>query len=206
MREAGCGCNPMIDNEVMLFPQPDSPTNPSVSPRCRSKLTPSAALPIPRCVKKYVRKSRTESMMLAPEPLIASSSYSLPLDGGGPGWGGSCHSSPHPDLPPPRGGRRPGNNRYRAYSCRSLGSRMSRNQSPTILNDNTTSIMAIPGQTDTHHSVSTYLRPSATIPPQVGAGGGIPAPRKLSDASTTMAQPTCSVESTTTLLLTLGNR
>src|SRR6266540_2241125 len=43
------------------------------------------------------------------------------------------------------------------------------------------------------------------MPPHVGAGGGTPAPRKLSDASTTIAKPTWSVTRTTTLLTMFGS-
>ena len=38
-------------------------------------------------------------------------------------------------------------------------------------------------------ALAMWLRPSATIWPQEGVGGGIPAPRKLSEASTMMTNP-----------------
>src|SRR5690348_3658882 len=88
-----------------------------------------------------------------------------------------------------------------SQSCRSVGSRASRTQSPTRLNDSTTNMIASPGQTAIHHAWSSTSRPSATRFPQVGAGGGTPAPRKLSADSTTIPQPICSVASTTTLLM-----
>src|SRR6266446_4036646 len=89
-------------------------------------------------------------------------------------------------------------------SCRNVGSRASRTQSPKRLKDNTTSMIASPGQTAIHHAWSNTSRPSATRLPQVGAGGGTPAPRKLRADSTTIPQPICSVASTTTLLTRLG--
>src|SRR5918996_5892653 len=46
---------------VVVLPQPDSPTRPSVSPSLRVKLTPSTALTtrVPRKLKKCVCKSET---------------------------------------------------------------------------------------------------------------------------------------------------
>src|SRR5690606_4346780 len=55
----GCGTKPMMDRAVMLLPQPDSPTTPTVSPGYSWKLTPSTALTTPRSVKKCVRRFRT---------------------------------------------------------------------------------------------------------------------------------------------------
>src|SRR5690606_906733 len=49
----------MMDAAVMLLPQPDSPTTPTVSPGYSWKLTPSTALTTPRSVKKCVRRFRT---------------------------------------------------------------------------------------------------------------------------------------------------
>ena len=46
----------MIDSAVMLLPQPDSPTTPSVLPSSIAKLTPSTALTMPSWVKKWVRR------------------------------------------------------------------------------------------------------------------------------------------------------
>ena len=39
--------SPVMDKEVRLFPQPDSPTSPSVSPFPSSKLTPLTASKVP---------------------------------------------------------------------------------------------------------------------------------------------------------------
>src|ERR1700755_494808 len=49
----------MIDLAQTLLPEPDSPTMPSVSPACRSKLTPSTARTGPESVRNQVRRSRT---------------------------------------------------------------------------------------------------------------------------------------------------
>src|SRR5205823_5506610 len=55
----GCGTSRSSDRLVMVLPEPDSPTMPSVSPGATVKLTPSTALTTPRRVKKYVRRSST---------------------------------------------------------------------------------------------------------------------------------------------------
>src|SRR5439155_9291986 len=67
------------------------------------------------------------------------------------------------------------------HSCRSLGSSRSRSQSPNTLTDRTRRVIAMPGISDTHHASAMRPRPSNTISPQVGVGGGMPAPRKLND-------------------------
>ena len=46
--------SPMIVRQVTLFPEPDSPTMPSVSPRSRVNETPSTALTTPSSVWKLV--------------------------------------------------------------------------------------------------------------------------------------------------------
>src|SRR5688572_17104254 len=61
MRPGGCGTRPMMESAVTLLPQPDSPTMPSVRPRCRLKSTPSTARTSPRSVAKCVRSPRTSS-------------------------------------------------------------------------------------------------------------------------------------------------
>ena len=52
MRPGGSGMSRINDNMVTDLPEPDSPTMPSVSPRRRSKLTPSTALTVPQRVSK----------------------------------------------------------------------------------------------------------------------------------------------------------
>ena len=52
---------PSSASEVTLFPQPDSPTIPSVSPGAMSKETPLTAWMIPRPVQKRTSRSSTES-------------------------------------------------------------------------------------------------------------------------------------------------
>src|SRR5918993_2421310 len=51
----------MIDSEVTLLPQPDSPTTPSVWPGATEKLMPSTALTTPSARRKWVWRSRTSS-------------------------------------------------------------------------------------------------------------------------------------------------
>src|SRR5262249_7566751 len=74
----------------------------------------------------------------------------------------------------------------RAQSCRSFGSSVSRSQSPSRLKASTTRRIASPGKKDTHQALVTKSRPSAIIEPHAGVGGGMPAPRNDSDASTMM--------------------
>jgi hypothetical protein len=48
--------------------------------------------------------------------------------------------------------------------------------------------MVIPGKTDSHGDTSMYVvAPRFNIPPHEAMSGGIPTPKKLKDASTTMA-------------------
>ena len=53
--------SPRMDMAVMLLPQPDSPTTPSVFPSPMVKLIPSTALTVPSCVKKWVLRPLTSS-------------------------------------------------------------------------------------------------------------------------------------------------
>ena len=62
-------------------------------------------------------------------------------------------------------------------SCRNLGSRRSRSQSPKKLSDITTRKMAKPGQNEIHHASSINCLPSLTLLPHAGIGSGMPAPR-----------------------------
>src|SRR5215831_5698583 len=91
-----------------------------------------------------------------------------------------------------------------AHSCRSLGSSRSRSQSPNRLTDSTSKVMAMPGISATHQASASRPRPSEIIMPQVGVGGGMPAPRKLSEASAMMTTPMFSVTRTMKVLSTLG--
>ena len=50
---------PMIVRQVTLFPEPDSPTIPSVCPFSTENETPSTALTTPSSVRKDVRRSLT---------------------------------------------------------------------------------------------------------------------------------------------------
>jgi hypothetical protein len=57
----GFGLRLRIDIIVTLFPEPDSPTTPRVSPGRTANEMPSTAFTIPSSVLKYVRRSRTSS-------------------------------------------------------------------------------------------------------------------------------------------------
>src|SRR5262245_24054203 len=76
-RPGGEGTSPMTDREVTLFPQPDSPTRPTVLPRSTVKLTPSTARNSPRpvwkCVLRLRASSRGASMrsLLAPDIVVS---------------------------------------------------------------------------------------------------------------------------------------
>ena len=91
-----------------------------------------------------------------------------------------------------------------AHTCLRRGSSQSRSQSPKRLKASTTSMIAAPGITASHHALAMWLRPSATIWPHDGVGGGMPAPRKLSEASTMMTKPMCSVSRTMNVFMTFG--
>src|SRR6185503_2028082 len=91
-----------------------------------------------------------------------------------------------------------------AHSWRNLGSNRSRSQSPNRLTDRTSAVIASPGIRETHHASAMRPRPSETIRPQVGVGGGMPAPRKLSAASAKITTPMLSVSRTMNVLSTFG--
>src|SRR5579872_5581461 len=69
----------------------------------------------------------------------------------------------------------------------SRGSSRSRSPSPRRLMPSTVKKMHRPGNSASHQDVLMYVRPSASMLPQVGISGGTPSPRKLSDASEMMA-------------------
>ena len=60
------GLRPMIERQVTLLPQPDSPTIPRVFPFSTWNETPSTALTIPSSVRKYVLRSRTSRSAIRP--------------------------------------------------------------------------------------------------------------------------------------------
>src|SRR5262245_57851739 len=91
-----------------------------------------------------------------------------------------------------------------AHCCRNFGPSRSRNQSPNRYTARTSDVIANPGISETHHASAMRPRPSETISPQVGVGGGMPAPRKLSAASAIMTTPMLSVTRTMNVLSTLG--
>ena len=74
----------------------------------------------------------------------------------------------------------------RLSTCRSLGSRRSRTQSPRMFSESTVTRIAMPGRIETHQACSMRPRPSATITPHDGVGGGMPTPRNESAASSTI--------------------
>src|SRR3989442_4966759 len=75
MRPPGSGTRRRIDRDVIDWPEPDSPTMPSVSPRRTENVAPSTAFTTPRRVWIWVRSSLTSSSASA----IATG---IPPDGG----------------------------------------------------------------------------------------------------------------------------
>ena len=62
--------------------------------------------------------------------------------------------------------------------------------SPTRLNASTVMVIATPGNSTSHQGgTMPALSASASMLPQVGAGGGMPTPRKPSEASMMIATP-----------------
>src|ERR1700682_877206 len=57
----GSGTSRRMEKAVIVFPEPDSPTMPTVSPRPTLKLIPSTAWTMPREVKNCVRRSSTRN-------------------------------------------------------------------------------------------------------------------------------------------------
>ena len=51
----------MTEKPVMLLPEPDSPTRPTISPACTRRSTPSTAFTTPPWVKKWVCRPCTSS-------------------------------------------------------------------------------------------------------------------------------------------------
>ena len=91
-------------------------------------------------------------------------------------------------------------------SWRKRGSSLSLSQSPNKFSDMTVSIMATPGKVDIHQTPPANLsRPSETIDPQAGVGGGTPAPKKLRVDSKRITIPTWRVATTINVLIVPGN-
>src|SRR6516165_4948410 len=78
------------------------------------------------------------------------------------------------------------------HSAACRGSVAARSRSPTRLKASTVRNIAAAGKNAIDGAVSRLSRPSAIMPPQLGAGGGTPRPRKLSAPSTTMITATAS--------------
>ncbi|MNI53788.1 hypothetical protein D3C73_1086420 [compost metagenome] len=64
--------------------------------------------------------------------------------------------------------------------------------------------MAIPGKVATHQLVAKYCLPSLNIPPQETAGGFMPKPKKLREASIIIVVATLIVDMTIKEDMTLG--
>ena len=78
---AASGSNRSSESAVMLLPDPDSPTSPSVSPSRIWKLTPSTARVTPHLVKRWVCRSctsRTTLPALGPVLLTLSATHATP--------------------------------------------------------------------------------------------------------------------------------
>src|SRR6266404_2211826 len=94
---------------------------------------------------------------------------------------------------------------FQAYKLRSCGSSRTLSQSPSSCVASTTSKIPRPGRTVSHQSPTINIeRPSDSIEPQAGSGGGTPTPRKLSDASAMITTPIVRLASTIVEFSTLG--
>ena len=87
-----------------------------------------------------------------------------------------------------------------------LGSNASFRASPRRLNPITVTAIAIPGKVESHQALRSASRPSKTIWPQLGVGGGTPSPRKLREASARMIPPIRSVAATMMTVSVFGMR
>src|SRR5439155_26020902 len=76
------------------------------------------------------------------------------------------------------------------------GSSASRKPSPKRLKANTVRKIAIPGTIRTQGLISRTIRLAFRSQPQLGVGGCVPRPRKLSEASAMIETPTLNVEVT----------
>src|SRR3954454_19073926 len=73
MMRPGGSISPSSERPVTVFPEPDSPTIPSTSPRPTANDTPSTAFTTPARVKKWTFRSSTERtapMWSALEPRV----------------------------------------------------------------------------------------------------------------------------------------
>src|SRR5687768_9671161 len=70
MRPGGLGIRPMIESDVTLFPQPDSPTMPIVWPGITEKETSSTAISWPPSTRKAVLRFFTSRTGLLIGPLL----------------------------------------------------------------------------------------------------------------------------------------
>src|SRR5580765_7532277 len=92
-----------------------------------------------------------------------------------------------------------------AHRLRNCGSSRMRSQSPISCVARTTSMMQRPGKIVSHQSPTISIeRPSASIEPQAGSGGGTPTPRNDSDASAMITTPIVRLASTMAEFKTFG--
>ena len=171
-RPGGC-TRRMMDSDVTLLPHPLSPTSPSTSPLSMAKLTPSTARSTPWAVAKCVSSPSTESSGGMFRVTPAHARRAGPVRRGRPPRNGLRHptlreSQPcglraRREGPTPPAARRPPPTTTRPVlvfriltrQTLSLGSRVSRSQSPRRLTASTVSMMARPGKVASHHAVAT---------------------------------------------------
>src|SRR5918994_1491950 len=84
----------MMDREVTLLPEPDSPTMPRLDPAAMPKLTPSTAFTTPADVRKWVRRfctsNRSEAPRVAESPACSPARVRSPVNMGRPPKRGAC--------------------------------------------------------------------------------------------------------------------
>ena len=142
---------PMMARAVMLLPQPDSPTIPTIDPAGTSRETSFTALATPFCVGKLAHRCSTCSVIFFFSPSI---SYPLiaHVRERSSGLSGFLCSR-------------------RIYCFFKCGSSTSRSPSPRKLKASTISIIAALGARLSHGALYRYWRPAFTIRPQEALGG-----------------------------------
>ena len=75
---------PRMASALMLLPQPDSPTRPTVSPGAMAKLTPSTACTVPSWLSNVTARSATFSRLSPCTVTRLSKSFTRPLASHGP--------------------------------------------------------------------------------------------------------------------------
>jgi hypothetical protein len=184
MRPGGDGMSRRIESELTVFPDPDSPTSPRISPgRTKNEMSSMTRWTPWSVSNSTVRPSTARS--------ASSGAVDAAVSGAAP-TGCAVATRVMPDLPL---------RRRRTVSTLNA----SRNPSPSRLNASTVSAIATPGYTTCHGWTKIFSNPSLIMMPQLDFGGWIPMPRKLSVASASRTEPRASDAATITGDATFGS-